>query len=76
MLIFAALLISYTYIGADTILGVQGRYFIPILPLALLLVQGNKKIVVRKSIEQELILGITGLQLYTIWSILSVVIVR
>lgn len=76
MLIFAALLISYTYIGADTILGVQGRYFIPILPLALLLVQENKKIIVRKSIEQELILGITGLQLYTIWSILSVVIVR
>lgn len=75
-LVLAAMLISYTYVGADTILGVQGRYFLPILPLVLLIVQGNKNIIVKNSIESELILAIIGLQLYTIWSIVSVVIMR
>ena len=70
------MLISYTYVGADTILGVQGRYFLPVLPLVLLIVQGNKNIIVKNSIESELILAIIGLQLYTIWSIVSVVIMR
>lgn len=72
-MVFGALLITYTYVGSDTILGVQGRYFLPVLPLGLLAVQGNRKIVARRSIEAELILAIIGLQLYTIWSILSVV---
>lgn len=75
-LVLAAMLISYTYVGADTILGVQGRYFLPVLPLVLLIVQGNKNIIVKNSIESELILAIIGLQLYTIWSIVSVVIMR
>ena len=75
-LVLAAMLISYTYVGADTILGVQGRYFLPVLPLVLLIVQGNKNIIVKNSIESELILAIIGLQLYTILSIVSVVIMR
>lgn len=75
-LVLAAMLISYTYVGADTILGVQGRYFLPVLPLVLLIVQENKNIIVKNSIESELILAIIGLQLYTIWSIVSVVIMR
>lgn len=75
-LVLAAMLISYTYVGSDIILGVQGRYFLPVLPLILLIIQGSKNIVVKDSIETELILAITGLQLYTIWSIVSVVITR
>lgn len=75
-LVLAAMLISYTYVGSDTILGVQGRYFLPVLPLVLLIVQGNKNIIVKNSIESELILAIIGLQLYTIWSIVSIVITR
>ena len=68
--------IIYTYVGSDTILEVQGRYFLPVLPLGLLAVQGNRKIVAQKSIEAELILAIISLQLYTIWSILSVAAAR
>ena len=75
-LVLAAMLISYTYVGSDIILGVQGRYFLPVLPLILLIIQGSKNIVVKDSIETELILAIMGLQLYTIWSIVSIVITR
>ena len=39
---FAGMLISWTPVGCETILGVQGRYFLPVLPLLLLALPGNR----------------------------------
>lgn len=41
-LIWTALYLSYTPVGADIIQGVQGRYFIPLVPLGLLLFDFEK----------------------------------
>lgn len=74
-LVLAAMLISYTYIGSDIINGVQGRYFLPVLPLAICLVQ-SKNIVIKRNIEKEIMLSVCALQLYTIWSITVSVVSR
>ena len=73
--ILIALMIGYTYIGSDVIIGVQGRYFLPVLPLVICLVQ-SKKILIKQSIDKEIILLTLALQLYTIWSITVSVISR
>lgn len=41
-LIFTSLYVQWTPIGSDTIEGVQGRYFLPILPLILFLISNLK----------------------------------
>ena len=69
------MLISYTYIGSDVINGVQGRYFLPVLPLALCLIQ-NKNVIVKQSIDKEVMLLVYALQLYTIWNITTYVVSR
>ncbi len=74
-LVLAAMLISYTYIGSDVINGVQGRYFLPVLPLALCLIQ-NKNVIVKQSIDKEVMLLVYALQLYTIWNITTYVVSR
>lgn len=43
-LIFTSLYVQWTTIGSESILGVQGRYFIPILPLLMLLIGNDIKI--------------------------------
>lgn len=74
-MVLAAMLFAYTYVGSDTIRGVQGRYFLPILPLALLLLQ-NDVIVIRKDVDRILLLGNLYLQLITICSVTSTVVAR
>lgn len=48
-LIFTSLYVQFTPPGSKTILGVQGRYFIPVLPLLLLLATNFKNIYSPKS---------------------------
>ena len=36
-----ALMLSYTFVTEDVIAGVQGRYFLPCLPLLLLAIRGR-----------------------------------
>ena len=43
-LIFTSLYVQWTTLGSDSILGIQGRYFIPILPLIALLIGSNLKV--------------------------------
>ncbi len=43
-LIFTSLYVQWTTCGSDSIAGIQGRYFIPILPLVVLLVGSQIKI--------------------------------
>lgn len=74
-LVMAALLIAYTYIGSDIIMGIQGRYFIPILPLVLCAMECDW-MNLRRNIDVEIMYAVQGLQLYAIWAITSTVVSR
>lgn len=67
-LIIASLMFSWTPIGSLTIQGVQGRYFLPVLPLVGIAMQ-NRTIVLKKDITSNLILWAVFLNLYTIYFI-------
>lgn len=73
-LIFTSLYVQWTAVGQTSIAGVQGRYFIPILPLVMLLIGNNVKIG-NKYKEKDIIkfMSITGIVIY-IYVVLSMVI--
>lgn len=73
--IFVVFLLSETYIGSDYILGIQGRYFLPLLPLALLLFQ-NKIIVLKKEISTWILTGGVVLEWFTILKVVHYIITR
>ena len=64
--IMIALMLSWTPLDATLIQGVQGRYFIPVLPLIGIAMQ-NRTIVIRKDISSYLILGAMFFNVYTIY---------
>lgn len=74
-LILLTFLIAETYIGSETIIGVQGRYFLPILPLILVSIQ-NKTIILKKNITKMLIICASILEIATIMEITKQVICR
>lgn len=65
LLIMIAILCDTT-IGADTIWGVQGRYFLPVVPL-ILLVCSNDLILLTKNIDKYLLLTLGYLNCMTIF---------
>ena len=68
-------LISETYIGSDTILGMQGRYFLPVLPTGLLALQ-NSNLFYKKNIDNVFVIGSGLLNLMVIAEIMTYVISR
>ena len=58
-LIFTSLYIQWTPINFDTIAGVQGRYFLPILPLASMLIASSVKI--KSEYEKDKLTKILGI---------------
>ena len=52
---FAAL--SWTPINYTTIFGVQGRYWLPVLPLALILLGSTRTFAVRRSIARPVVMA-------------------
>lgn len=75
LLVLLAMLLDYTYIGSEIILGVQGRYFLPILPIIMIMLQ-TKKIELHGKINNYLILGMISAQMYTILSVTSTIVSR
>lgn len=69
--IFMAILISellfWTPVGYSVIAGIQGRYFVPMIPLLLLLLR-NRQLVFRKSAERRLLSAAMFLQLFVIFN--------
>ena len=55
ILVLLSMCVGWTSDTSDVIQGVQGRYFIPILPLALLTLNGNT-LVLRRNLDRELML--------------------
>lgn len=66
--IFLVLWLSTTPINAKYIMGVQGRYFLTFLPIVLLALK-NEKLVLKKNIDNGLILGMFMVQVYTLYVI-------
>lgn len=64
-LVCAAMLLSFTPITENSVLGVQGRYFLPVLPLVLLFFR-NDRIVIKKSLTQMLIFVVWVVQILTV----------
>jgi len=63
-IIAAAMLLTWTPLSSETIQGIQGRYFIPLL-LPLVLCLKNHTLVLKKSIDRELIFTLGWLQVLT-----------
>ena len=58
--------LNWTPINYQTIFGLQGRYLLPILPLALLLVKGSKKLVLRGDVSHAAALCTSTLTMLTL----------
>mgnify|MGYP003371431515 CR=1 FL=1 len=74
-LIFTSLYVQWTYIGSVSIAGVQGRYFLPILPLIALILGSILKIEAsykEENVNKFVAISTLVLQIYTISQILVV----
>lgn len=74
-LIMLSMLIACTPMSSNIILGVQGRYFIPILPLILLGFR-NFDIKIGRNIKKELVFLVYATNIYVIINIFTMAIVR
>ena len=73
----AAMLFGWTKLGSPVIEGVQGRYFLPFLPLVILLFNSkNSIIVVEKTLEKYLILSMVFLQCFVIYYVSMTIVGR
>lgn len=69
------LLISWTEVGQQVIAGVQGRYFLPIAPMVLLLFR-TKYITVEEKIDHVIVMSTVVLEIAAILSVLHIVLPR
>lgn len=74
-LVCLALLLDWTSIDAAVISGIQGRYFIPLIPLVLLALQ-NRVILLKKDIDDWILGGVCVLQLMAVLNTVSFIVVR
>ena len=58
--------LNWTPINYQTLFGLQGRYLLPILPLALLLVKSSKKLVLRRDVSHAAALCTSTLTMLTL----------
>ena len=65
-------MVGATPINYHTIEGVQGRYFLPILPLVLLLIS-NSRVVITQNIDKYMISGLILLQSLTILNVFQII---
>ena len=72
--------LNWTPINYETLFGMQGRYWLPVLPLALLLVKGNRSVCARRDLSRGAALAVTvctlltllqGYSLYASWQPVS-----
>ncbi|MFV0465935.1 MAG: DUF2142 domain-containing protein [Lachnospiraceae bacterium] len=68
-MVFTSMFMSWTPKLSTTIAGIQGRYFLPLLPIFLLLFR-NKNVVVKRDMTARLLFIATALQCVVIYCIL------
>lgn len=66
VLVMIALLLGWTTEGENQISGIQGRYFLPILPLIVIILQ-NQTIMLKKNIDWYLMMGAGYLQCMVVY---------
>jgi len=69
-LILAGMWLAWTPLGVRTIMGVQGRYFIPLLPLLIGICQTDF-VSYKKDINKELMFGVFLLQVFTTYQVIG-----
>ena len=75
ILSLVALLLDCTNMGAGQIAGFQGRYFLPFLPMLLVMLR-NQVIVVNRNIERYIVLTLVSLHCMTIFYVTLTIIGR
>ena len=75
ILICFVLLISWTEVGEQVIAGVQGRYFLPVVPMIILLFR-TKYIVVDEKFDRVIMMSTAILEIATVLSVLHIVLPR
>ena len=68
-------LLTWTPYGSKVIEGTQGRYFLPVLPLVVLLLR-NRNLTLKKGIQMNLIMSVGLIQFMVVWEIFQKVITR
>lgn len=68
-MVFVSMFISWTPKESKEIFGIQGRYFLPLLPLTVILLY-NKSIVIKKDIGRKIMFAAVCLQCVAIYGIL------
>ena len=58
--------LNWTPINYETLFGMQGRYWLPVLPLALLLVKENRSVCARRDLSRGAALAVTACTLLTL----------
>lgn len=74
-LIFTSLYVQWTTVGTESILGVQGRYFLPILPLIMLLLGSILKVKTtykKENINKFVAISMLVMEIYMISQIIVV----
>ena len=70
-----SMMLDFTDISDTVIRGIQGRYFIPFLPLVLFLFRG-KLVTARKSLDRYIAIAVYMLNYFALWRIFETVGVR
>ena len=70
-----ALLLDFTPLGRDHIDGVQGRYFIPILPLIIFMFR-SRVVVLKRNIDNYLVMLFTCIQVVAVLQVFSRIVGR
>ncbi len=73
--IFGVFLITWTAAGADRIDGVQGRYFLPVLPVLLPCLRSGR-LMLRENMDNVLLFGAILLHIFVIWAAFQVNLLR
>lgn len=68
-IVFASMFMSWTPKGSTAIEGIQGRYFLPLLPILLLLFR-NQNVVVKRDMSKKMMYIAVSLQCVAIYGIL------
>lgn len=76
MAIIATLMLSYTPFGSSLIEGVQGRYFLPFLPILMISLMRNSYLALNKPVNTYMIWICIILQNYTVQHIIRRIVTR
>lgn len=70
-----AMMLDFTSVDDSVVRGIQGRYFIPFLPLIMFLLRNNK-IVLKKDMSKHIMMSMYMLNYFTLWRIFEVIVAR